>query len=258
MSRKSISHVPGSQSWDGVAEWYAGWAGPSGSTYHKTLAIPLMMELLALRSGDNVADLGCGPGVLTPPVIAAGGHLTGIDLSPKLIAHAHRAHGKAARFMVADVTRLPANPDLRPGTFDAATFLLSLQDIDPLERAIRSAAWLLKPGGRLAIVMLHPCFRVPRQSGWGWDDGRALRYRRIDSYLTRLAVPMQPHGRRRNGVTRSYHRPLEAYFEAFETNGLALTTLREIADVHTKGAKADKRATGEFPLFLGLKAVKLE
>lgn len=258
MSRKSIFHAAGSQSWDGVAEWYAGWAGPFGSTYHKTLAIPLMMELLALKAGERVADLGCGPGVLAPPVTTAGGHLTGIDLSPRLIAHARRAHGRAAHFMVADVTRLPANPDLGAGRFDAATFLLSLQDIDPLEKAIRSAAWLLKPGGRLAVVMLHPCFRVPRQSGWGWDDRRALRYRRVDSYLTRLAVPMQPHGGKRGGVTRSYHRPLEAYFAAFEANGLALTALREIADVHRKGTRADKRAIGEFPLFLGLKAVKLE
>ena len=43
--------------------------------------------------------------------------------------------------------------------------------VDPLEPALASAAWALRPGGRLALLLTHPCFRIPRQSGWGWDEG---------------------------------------------------------------------------------------
>ena len=244
-----------SQSWDAVAHWYAGWAGSNGSRYHRTLAVPLLLEMLDPRAGEHIADLGCGHGILAPPIAKKGARFVGVDLSSRLIAEARRNHGGSGRFLVGDVTRLPRHADLPKGGFDAACFLLSIQDINPLDAAVASAGSLLKPGGRLVIVMLHPCFRVPRQSGWGWDEDRGLKFRRLDSYLTPLAVPMQSHG---NGTTRSYHRPLSAYAQALSTTGMALTGIREIGDLPAQGeGRADRRAAGEFPLFLGLRAVKL-
>src|SRR5690606_21175062 len=111
-------------------------------------------------------------------------------------------------------------PGLSPGTFHAAVFLLSIQDIEPLGEALEGVRATLAPGGRLVIVMTHPCFRVPRQSGWGVDEGRGLTYRRVDRYLTELAVPMKRYGRGgREGATRSYHRPLQTYVEALARVG---------------------------------------
>ena len=109
--------------------------------------------------------------------------------------------------------------------------------------------------------MTHPCFRVPRQSGWGWDEGRKLRYRRVDRYLTPLAVPLKtyPGGR---GATRSYHRPLEAYVSALAKCGLLIDRLRELPtyQIAPEGshARAENLANREFPVFLGLRAWKLE
>lgn len=245
-----------SQSWDPVAHWYAGWAGPNGSHYHRTIAVPLMLELLELRGGERLADLGCGHGILAPPVARSGARYVGVDLSSRLIAEARRNHARHGRFLVADATQLPGHSLLADSSFDVVTFLLSIQDINPLEAAIAEAARLLRKGGRLGMVMLHPCFRIPRQSGWGWDEGRGLKYRRLDSYLSRLAVPMQEHGQ---GTTRSYHRPLEDYVTALNRAGLAVTAIREVADnAGPQDKRADKRATREFPLFLGLRAVKLD
>lgn len=244
-----------SQSWDAVAYWYAGWAGTDGSRYHQHLAVPLMLDLLALRSGERLADLGCGHGILAPPVAGRHARYVGIDLSTRLVAEARRNHSRHGRFLVGDATSLPEHHLLAPGSFDAASYLLSIQDINPLPDTLSEAARLLKPGGRLAVVMLHPCFRVPRQSGWGWDEGRGLKFRRLDSYLTPLAVPMQGHA---GGTTRSYHRPLGAYAEALSMAGLALTGIKEVGDLPAQGeSRADRRAAGEFPLFLGLQAVKL-
>ncbi len=245
-----------SQSWDAVANWYAGWAGTDGSHYHRTIAVPLMLEMLSLRSGERLADLGCGHGILAPPIAGLGARYVGVDLSTRLIAEARRNHTRHGRFLVGDATALPEHRLLTDAGFDAASFLLSIQDINPLDAAMAEAARLLRPGGRLAMVMLHPCFRVPRQSGWGWDEGRGLKFRRLDSYLSPLAVPMQEHGR---GTTRSYHRPLGDYVAALNAAGLAITAIREVADQPSEQAnRAEKRATREFPLFLGLSAVKLE
>jgi SAM-dependent methyltransferase len=252
---KSLKHpIRSSRSWDPVADWYAGWAGKQGSRHHKQLAIPLAMELLSPKPGEAIADLGCGPGVMAPYIATAGATLTGIDLSPKLIALARLHHDGSGRFHIGDVTRLKRMPQLKPGSFDAALFLLSIQDIDPLEAAVDSAAWLLRPRGRLVLAMLHPCFRVPRQSGWGWDGNRRLQYRRLDSYMSPLAVPMQsyPGG---IGATRSYHRPLGAYVETLAAAGLSITAMREIAGLCGNNAsRAERRATAEFPLLLGIRA----
>ena len=257
MKYPSKARVPrGSRSWDAVADWYAGWAGKDGSRHHRELAIPLAMDLLALTGGERLIDLGCGHGVMAPTVRDAGAHLTGVDLSPRLVSTARRNHGRDADFRVGDVTRLAGAPWLKRESFDAALFLLSIQDIDPLADAIASAAWLLKPGGRLVLVMLHPCFRVPRQSGWGWDEQRRLTFRRLDSYLSPLAVPMQdyPGG---GGSTRSYHRPLGAYVAALAEAGFAVANIKEQAGLtETAATRAERRAKAEFPLLLGVRALK--
>ncbi|HEX5726600.1 MAG TPA: class I SAM-dependent methyltransferase [Longimicrobiaceae bacterium] len=243
-----------------MADWYAGWVGAEGSEHHRRLAIPALLDLLRPIPGEHVLDVGCGPGVLAPHVAAAGARYTGVDASRKLVAFARRHHGAHGRFLVGDATRLRALPEIAEGAFDTAVFLLSIQDIDPLEDALGSAAWALRPGGRVVLLMTHPCFRVPRQSGWGWDTQRRLRYRRVDRYLTRMAVPMKGYGPGRRGVTRSYHRPLGAYVNGLAACGLLVDGVHEIPTyrTHPPGprARAERAANREIPLFLGLRAVK--
>lgn len=259
MGRKTNERRAPSKSWDAVAGWYLGWAGAEGSRHHRELAIPALMALLAPEKGERILDIGCGAGALASAVVAAGAHYTGIDKSPRLVAHGRKHHGRNARLLVGDATQLSAIAALAPGSFDATAFLLSIQDIDPLDAAFRSAAWALRPGGRLALLMTHPCFRIPRQSGWGWDEGRALQYRRIDSYLTPLDVPMQEYGSKRGngkpGVTRSYHRPLETYVAALAANGFVVDALQEVpARKFGEEGRAQRRASREIPLFLAVRA----
>jgi SAM-dependent methyltransferase len=254
--RKHHPRAP-SRSWDPVADWYTGWVGAEGSEHHRRLAIPALLELLAPAPGERILDVGCGPGVLAPHVAGAGARYTGVDASRKLVRFARRHHGADGRFLVGDATRLRESAELDAGGFDAAAFLLSIQDIDPLEDALAAAAWALRDGGRIVLLMTHPCFRVPRQSGWGWDEGRRLRFRRIDSYLGRLAVPMKAHAG--GGATRSYHRPLSAYVNGLAACGLYVDRIREIprpSEAPGPHARAERRASEEIPLFLGLRAVQ--
>ena len=250
-----------SRSWDAVATWYTGWVGRGGSDHHRRLAIPAILDLVGARRGEHVLDLGCGPGVLAPHVVRLGARYMGVDLSPRLLAFARRHHGHVAHFLDTDATAISSDARITASSFDAVTFLLSIQDIEPLDGALHSAAWALRGGGRVAILMTHPCFRVPRQSGWGWDASRRLQYRRVDRYLTRLAVPMKEYGGGRRGVTRSYHRPLAAYINGLAEHGLLVDRVDEIAgeDV-VPGAnrtRADEAARLEIPLFLGIRAVKV-
>ncbi|HET6261170.1 MAG TPA: class I SAM-dependent methyltransferase, partial [Chloroflexia bacterium] len=177
----------------------------------------------------------------------------------RLLDIARRRHGNEGRFFLGDACDLTAVQGLREGSYDGVTFLLSIQDMDPLEKVLASAAWALKPGGRLVALLTHPAFRVPRQSGWGWDEGRRLQYRRVDRYLTPLPVPMKSVDGSR--PTRSFHRPVSAYVNGLASCGLVVDNMLEVPAHRVKSPRAgDERAAElarrEIPLFLALRAWK--
>jgi SAM-dependent methyltransferase len=218
-----------------------------------------LLELLMPTPGEQILDIGAGPGVLAPAIARAGASYTGVDASARMLAFARRQHGRHGRFVHGDATRLASSPELHGASFDAAVFMFSIQDMDPLDAVLASAAWALRQDGRLAILMTHPCFRVPRQSGWGWDQGRKLNYRRIDRYLTPLAVPMKPYPGQRSGATRSFHRPLQIYANGLAANGFLIEALREIPALRSppgRYAAGDIPESQEIPLLLGLRAHK--
>lgn len=237
-------------SWDDLANWYTSWVGKKGSHYHRTLAIPTVMELLELQHNEKVLDIGAGQGVLAPHILKANAHYTGVDLSPKMIQTAKRFHPKAT-FIIANATQLTTHKQLKNQRFHAAIFMLSLQDMQPLENILKTTSNLLEPNARLIIFMIHPCFRIPRQSGWGFDKMRKLNYRRIDSYLSPKSIPMKTH---KNGSTRSFHRPLEHYVKALSNAGLSIDTLKEIADKPMQNKRQNDNP--EIPLFLAIRAKK--
>lgn len=258
MARSRNGRRVSSRSWDGVATWYAGWVGKHGSNYHRQVFIPTALDLLSPGKGERILDVGCGSGVLAPHVAATGAHYTGIDKSPRLVGIARRNHGRSGRFYVGDATCLAPTPEIGDGIHDAAMFIMSIQDIAPLDAALRSVAEALRPDGRIVMIMMHPCFRVPRQSGWGYDAQRHLQFRRIDRYLSPLEVPMKEFEGGRK-ATVSFHRPLETYVNGLRDQRFAVDALREIA-VEDAGmnppGKAERAAFREIPMFLALRATR--
>lgn len=252
---------PRETSWERVATWYDGWVGDRGSIYHRELAIPAVLDLLDPRPDEEVLDVGGGQGVLAPYLADAGARVTVVDASGKLIAAARRRHARlrGARFLVGDARRLQAISGIDPASHDAAVLLLCIQDMDPLADVMRGLDWALRPTARIVILMTHPAFRQPRHSGWGHDESRNLTYRRIDGYLTPMAVPMKSLGG--GPPTRSFHRPISAYVNALGDTGFAVDAMVEVPDLPPerrpgRAARAEASAQAEIPLFLGLRAVR--
>lgn len=250
-------HQP--RGWDDVADWYDGWMGKNGSWHHQELAIPLLMNLLDIKSGDRVLDVGCGQGVLFPHIIESNCDYVGIDVSRKMIQHAKQHHGTRGVFVQGDAANLSSISDLQPQeSFDHVVFLLSIQDMDPLDRIIEQTAKMIKFGGHIVIVMKHPAFRIPRQSGWGFDDIRKIQYRRVDHYLDPLPIPVKQHGK---GATITFHRPLQTYIKALSSVNLLIDKMYEVPvgekSMKKKRAKAELRAENQIPLFMGLRAIKV-
>ncbi len=232
--------------WDEMAPWYAGWAG-SGSNFHKQFAIPEITKVLGLKRGMRLVELGCGIGALRESVERAGVVYVGVDKSPAMIREAKKKADRT-HFYVSDVAKpggvaIPENEK-----FDRAVFMFSIQDIDNHRDALQNAAKLLKPGGEVVIFMLHPAFRIPRQSGWGKDEGRKLTYRRVDRYKTEVTIPLPQRTGGQSQVTSFfYHRPLGSYTEALRDAGFSIQDLKEVYS-------SDKGHEAEFPHFLLIRA----
>ena len=104
-----------------------------------TLGRPLL-DLLAPRPGERILDLGCGDGVLTEQLVAAGAEVIGVDASPAMVAAA-RARGIDAS--VGDATALPYEAG-----FDAVFSNAVLHWVKDADGALSSVQRALKPEGR--------------------------------------------------------------------------------------------------------------
>ncbi len=135
--------------------------------------------------------------------------------------------------------------------------------MDALEPVLESAAWALRPTSRIVMLMTHPSFRQPRHSGWGFDASRKLRYRRVDAYLTPMAVPMG--AATDAGRTRAFHRPISSYVNALGSVGFAVDAMLELPDLPSQGkpgrsglpSRRGSSRDAEIPLFLALRAIRV-
>jgi phosphatidylethanolamine/phosphatidyl-N-methylethanolamine N-methyltransferase len=90
---------------------------------------------------------GVGTG-LDLPALPSGAHITGVDLSPAMLAQAKRkAAGRAVTLVVMDAQKLEF-PDAR---FDVAVLNLILSVVPDGNAAFRETWRVLRPGGRAVI-----------------------------------------------------------------------------------------------------------
>jgi ubiquinone/menaquinone biosynthesis C-methylase UbiE len=262
--RKSAAKPPSKdRGWDAVAAWYDKLVGESGSDYHQNVIVPAAMRMLAPQPGEAIIDLCCGQGVLVRPLMEAGiNRFTGVDASARLIESAKSRHGNDPRisWIVADACAPGAWADAR---HDAATCLMAVHDVPNLVGLFSNLGKSLKPGGRAVLVFMHPCFRIPRKSHWGWDADQKIQYRRLDSYGRPLEIPITTHPGKGSGeLTHFYHRPLADILTALGLGGLGVLACEELYSHRRSQAsgpfsKAEHLAAEEFPLFIALKAQRI-
>lgn len=109
----------------------------------------LMEENLELEHA-SVIDVGCGDGWLTRFLAGKGAHVTGIEVSPKQLAHARSIEAVSdEHYMQGLAEELP----VRSRTADIVIFYNSLHHVDVvgLPKALREASRVLKHGGILYI-----------------------------------------------------------------------------------------------------------
>ena len=242
-------------SWETSSEWYDKIVGKEGHYYHQQVILPNILRLLNIASSPSprILDLGCGQGVLARE-LPKSAYYVGVDLSPALITMAKKYSQHT--FFVGDAAKpLP----IQEKNFTHAVFLLSLQNIADGAAALKNTSGHLANGGKLLLVLNHPCFRIPRQSSWGIDEKKKLQYRRIDAYYSSMEIPIYTQPLKNKCATVSYHHPLSTYTKWLHEAGLYMETIEEwLSNKKSSGAAArmENRCREEFPLFLAIAARK--
>ncbi|MFH5803619.1 class I SAM-dependent methyltransferase [Alienimonas sp. DA493] len=109
-----------------------------------------------LSPGDRALYLGVGTGAEAAAACAQGAKVTAIDRSPRMLARLRRRLDR--RGLEAELILGDALAHRRTGRYDlvAAHYFLNLFEPEPMRAALRHAASLLRPGGRLTIADLAP------------------------------------------------------------------------------------------------------
>lgn len=112
-------------------------------------------DAMKIESARSVLDLGCGTGIAARAIAhrkAFVGHITGVDMSPYLIAEAKRLADEegltsSIEFRTGDSQRL----ELPDASFDSAVAHTLVSHVPEPIAVLRELARIVKPGGSIAI-----------------------------------------------------------------------------------------------------------
>jgi len=120
--------------------------------YEEAYRLTIEAILEVVNSSSSVLEMGCGTGIVTVEIAPNVREMTGIDISPKMIARAQEKakvqNLKNVTFRVLDASELPF-PD---HAFDVVLLPNLLHLVPQPEKVIKESRRLLKPGGTLVTV----------------------------------------------------------------------------------------------------------
>ncbi|MFI5607272.1 class I SAM-dependent methyltransferase [Amycolatopsis sp. NPDC051903] len=171
---------------------------------------PAIVDLAGDVAGRRILDAGCGAGPVSAALRDRGAVVTGFDRSAKMVELARQRLGDDADLRVADLAAPLPYPD---GAFDDVIAALVLHYLEDWTAPLAELRRVLKPGGRLIVVVNHPIlFKVehPEASYFGtakWSEEYTFNGQQA--------------------VLTYWHRPLHAMTDAFTAAGFRTAVISE-------------------------------
>jgi malonyl-CoA O-methyltransferase len=184
-----------------VAEAYDRWSRMYDA-YDNPMVFGASQAVEALApgvAGKAVVELGCGTGRNLALFRQHGAReLTGCDLSSGMLEQARQRDPGLILLQLDLAQPLP----LESGSADLVLFSLALEHVRDLTPALREAARLLRPGGMIAVIEIHPFLSLGNVSAHFRDGADIVR------------MPTFPH-------------TFAGYINAAAEAGLAMASCRE-------------------------------
>ena len=166
------------------------------------LQINRVMDLLNLKPGSTIADIGAGGGwfsVRAARRVAPNGRVIAEDINPKAIDYIRERAQRERLTNIEALLGTPDDPKLAPNSIDAALMLKVYHEIAHPQLVLANLRTALKPGARFGII---------DRNGNGADHG-------LDEPIVRAEVERAGFRQvARYDFTKADH---EDYFLIFET-----------------------------------------
>jgi 2-polyprenyl-6-hydroxyphenyl methylase/3-demethylubiquinone-9 3-methyltransferase len=113
------------------------------------------IDSMASIAGKKVLDVGCGGGILSEAMAAAGAEVSGIDLSEKALRIAKLHLLESGQTVDYRLIAAEAFADDMPGQFDVVTCMEMLEHVPDPASVVAACARLVKPGGWVFFSTLN-------------------------------------------------------------------------------------------------------
>ncbi|MEE4273708.1 MAG: methyltransferase domain-containing protein [Thermoanaerobaculales bacterium] len=227
-----------------------------GRQKHVAVLQSIVPELLGDLGGQRVLDFGCGPGGLTVALAEAGADcIVGIDESDEMVDAARALVSGLDDEVRARIVIERGNEDVvaEKSGFDAALSSLALMMCDSMDRLVsvsRALVGAIRPGGRLLVVLTHPCFRHRDYGTFRYELPEDYDYWRSGAAYE---VQLGTESNGEEATITDHHWTLQDYCNALTDAGAAVTRLVELPAAWND----DKTPSGP-PAYLALRLDRQE
>ena len=217
--------------WDDNAAAWAREVRQGHDVTREFLNNPAFLALIGDLRGRQVLDAGCGDGYNTRILARAGAHMTGVDLSARMIGLAQDEERRAPlgiRYARASYTDLAL---FAGASFDAVVSFMALMDGPRFDLAMAECFRVLRPGGRFVFSIMHPCF-LTRGSRWIRNEEGVKVERVVGNYfdptrwVERFRLTDAPAEAPEFAVPR-FDRTLSEYVNTLTAAGFVLNRIEE-------------------------------
>jgi len=158
-------HYAGHQPFYGVSGFILGLTFLFGRKKDARLAC----DLTGVRAGDDVVDIGCGPGVALREARRRGASCTGVDPAPPMLRLGRLVSSRAITYVEGTAEALP----LEDGSASVAWSLATAHHWADVEQGLAEIRRVLRPEGRL-LILEHRV--TPGDARHGWNDEGAAAF----------------------------------------------------------------------------------
>ncbi|MDL4775415.1 MULTISPECIES: class I SAM-dependent methyltransferase [Thermomonosporaceae] len=214
--------------WEANAEYWVKVIRERRDRYRTELTDQAVLDAIGPCKGLRILDAGCGEGYLARALAAQGADVVGIDASQGLIDAAQDGPADeeppggpagSVSFARASVDAMPvADQD-----FDLVVCNHLFSHLHDPSGAIHEFGRVLRSGGRLVILTLHPCFYIEDTEHGATGSVPAAQYFAARGVDQRFQVD----GLESPSMITSWLRPLEFYSGTLRDAGFVIADLRE-------------------------------
>ena len=214
--------------------------------------MPYTLQQLGDVSDKKILDIGCGEGGYSRALAHKGANVTSIDCAIDPINFAIKKAAEEGLKIKHFVRNSNDLYDIEDNTFEIVLSSMMLMDCEDLFGTVKEISRVLKPGGKLFVSVLHPCFTGKNIRWLGGDDETKVV---VEDYFSPKEWEASIVGISSPIIFR--HRTLQEYVKVFTQNGLRLVDMNEPLPTNEQIEKSSRiRWLLKIPMFLFMELKK--